>query len=227
MYQWRMGGNLSLEQRKIRYFSGEAFQKGRGRSFGAKLLSLSAVFLWGFFGSIRDCHAIALTLLGGYALPGATFIPAAGGAPAPFGLTFAALVDFQLIPSIHLETGGVYGPRGFTQSGVVTTFTTVQIPLVVRLYVVPSISFGLGGYFSHGIGTYTVGTLPVAYGFTTYGADDSGAIVSASLKVKLISIFGLVVDARYLYGLQNVNKSPGQSTVLGDFQFFGGLRIGK
>jgi hypothetical protein len=160
------------------------------------------------------------------------------GGALPYQYGGGLLIGFKMYPAFFTELGLLYLPRGFSQTfndGTTynISFTTVQIPILIRYYPAPAFSIGAGAYFSHGLGAIS-GTSSVdpsvvntqEYG-ASYGADDYGAVVSASLSINVFSSLGIVVDGRYLTSLVNVSKMGGITTYLNDFQILAGIRIGK
>jgi hypothetical protein len=153
---------------------------------------------------------------------------------------YGGLVGFAMVRNLFTQVGFLYLNRGFDiNTGVASsqqevTFTTVQVPLILQYYILPSLAVGLGAYFSHGFGNYTtnVTTTPAnlcysAYGTGGYSADDYGAVASLTIKIPLLRIVSVILDGRYLYGLPNVSQQSGMTVYLRDFQALAGVQLGK
>ncbi len=181
-------------------------------------------------------YAVALTPVIGYVLPTASVTPdttfAAWYRPLTIGL--GGFVEFQMFKGLSLETGILYGARGFNQiySDATSTLTlnSIQIPLLLRARFAKQISVGMGPYFSHAVGSYhstTDGlTEDIPFSFSTFGADDYGMIASLRFQIGLAFSTSLILDARYVLGLQNISHYEGVSVYLRDVQALGGIRFG-
>lgn len=178
--------------------------------------------------------------MGGIALPSALGTDPSGSTYGSHSMSYGGgiLIGLPMIPAIQIELGLLYMTRGHTQtlSGTTTeySFTTVQAPLLLRIYPTPAVSLGIGAYFSHGIGSVTTApatsltsTATIPYGFGTYGADDYGAAASFSLRMRITSGVAFVLDARYLYSLANVSKYTSSTLFFRDLQILGGIQFGK
>lgn len=184
----------------------------------------------------RTTSAVSLTPVIGYVMPSASVSPTVGFKVAShsYSLCYGGLLDFKMFRTLFLETGGLYAVRGFKQLGETSplevTFNAIEIPLLLRYFFMPTVSVGMGAYFSHGLGTYSLktdaGTASADYSFTTYGADDYGLVASLALRFKLVPLTSLIVDGRYLYGLQNISHDPSVSTSLRDLQVLTGIQFG-
>ena len=88
----------------------------------------------------------------------------------------------------------------------------------------------MGAYYAHGFGSYHMTTNGVTtatnYGFTTYGADDYGAVMSLAFRFKLAKETYLVMDARYIYGFQDISPTTPVATTLKELQALVGIQLG-
>lgn len=170
----------------------------------------------------------------GSALFGYTNGHTAGSSVSSYGA--GVLFGFRMMPRVFMEVGVLYLTRGFTMefSGGATTtyqFTTGQIPLAVRIYVLRSVYLGVGGYFAHAIGSVGYSTSAGDAGSKSFteaacGADDYGGLVALGMKFSLLPFVSIEVDGRYLYGLQNITQLSGATTYFRDIQVLGGIRFG-
>lgn len=207
-----------------------------------KIAVLFSVCVLGSWSVAQKAHAVNLTVFGAMALPGASIQDGTGFTyPSHSSVNgFGALFGFNMFPRMMIDVGALYVPRGFGVSSPIlpsnleVNFNTVQIPLVLHYSFLPSFALGVGGYFSHGVGSIkTVSTADSSqfsyssYGPGSFSADDHGLVLSLSLKVSLLPFFSLVLDGRYLYGLQNISQMGSMTAYLRDLQILGGIRLGK
>ncbi len=192
------------------------------------------VFVFVFFGWIQSANAVSFMPVAGYSLSHGVIDPSSDFSVGAHSVTlsYGFLTQFKMFRTVFLETGFIFSQRGFKQvySDSVTevSFTTGQIPLVLRFGLLPALSLGLGVYFSHGFGGYSstnsTGTLQNSYNFSTYGADDYGGLVSLALEFPLVFSGTVVLDVRSLLGMQNVSHFSGVSTTLRDEQLLAGIK---
>jgi hypothetical protein len=153
---------------------------------------------------------------------------------------FGGIFGFKMFPKMFANFGMLYMPRGYLQTLLATgedsqvTFNTVQLPITFHYYLLPVLAVGLGGYYSHALGSAQIQSLSgsgevstESYGPGKLSADDYGVVVSLSFNVRMTSFMSFVIDGRYLYGLQNVSNINDFTAFLRDFQVLGGIRIGK
>ena len=199
--------------------------------------SFLTVSLTLFFCGAHPAYAVNINFVGSMGLGNAAVSSTSGTIVSSRSLPYGGglLFGFRMLPKLSMELGFLYMPRAFqekfsddTSNGI--TFTTVQIPLLLRFQILNSLSIGVGGYFSHGIGNVTVvgpaSSTSHSYANANFGADDYGAIASLGIKFPLILKLSLILDGRYLYGFQNVNKVNGVSTYFRDLQALVGVRLG-
>ncbi len=204
-----------------------------------KFMILSVI---GSIGLSSHAGAVSFTPVGAAAYSGGT-ISSNNGYTYPyhsFAYGFGALFGFSMFPNVFAQFGVLYLPRGFDQSSTSlpaqqeVTFNTIHLPFTIHYYLMPVLAVGLGGYFSHGIGSissYPLGAPASAnlsaYGPNSYSADDFGLTVSLSFNLNLLPSVSLIVDGRYLYGLQNISQISSMSVYLRDFQVLAGVRLGR
>lgn len=169
--------------------------------------------------------------MGALALPGAYSTPSTATS-----LTFqyggGVLIDFLMIPNLaEVELGFLYLPKGFSLGSKSYSMTSVQAPLQLKIYILPAIFLGLGGYYSRSFGTISAtsdagaSTLPYSPQ-GPYTADDYGVALSLGLRVKIVPTISFILDARYLIGGVNISHTDG-TLYTRDIQALAGIRIGK
>ena len=191
----------------------------------------------GLFGGSRSAHAFALTPVVGAAQGKATINSTAGYTVGPHSFVYGGglLFEFKFTRIIAFELGTLYMPRGFvmnTNPAVEVTFTTLQLPFLMKLYFLPSIAVGIGAYYTRGINSIsnssaTGSTTTTNYDSFTYSPTDYGAVFSLSLKLAFMGAGAIIVDGRALYGLPNISQQAGISNTLSDYQILVGLRFGR
>jgi len=205
-----------------------------------RLKGILILFLTVFVFHLREAQAFNFTAVAGAPWSTAAVDPVNGFSTSSHYLSYGggALFGFKMAQKLQMELGVLYLSRGYDRNfpdGTATeyTFTTLQLPLVLKFQVFPALWLGFGGYFSHGIGT--VQSYPVngassvtntPYSFSTFGADDYGPMVSLSLKFSLVPYVSLLVDGRYLLGLANVSQSSNGSIYFRDAQLLAGIMFG-
>ena len=187
-----------------------------------------------FFWNENPAFASGFTPVFGYAQGSVNFVPTTGFTTASHSsaLLYGFLFDFKAFKALSVEFGTLYAPRGFVDTVTATsvsnelTLNTIQFPFLFKFYLVPSIALGVGGYFSHGMGSIQIGSSTITYKDAGLGADDYGALVSLGLQIAILPYVSLMGDFRYLYGLQNISQISSISTTLSDIQFLAGVRFG-
>ncbi len=202
---------------------------GRRQGRKSKLLKALIAGVMGLFLG-RESYAFNMDVIAGYGMPGAGvtgsgYIGGIGSQNLAYGIQFNAEASSRL----SIQFGTLYSPRGFsvTNSGVTSIYSTqaLMFPIMIRHKWFDLISIGVGGYFSHSFiqGSWDV----IPSGVTTMNLDDSGVILSGDLRFKILPLVNLVLDARYLYGFQNLNASSAFTAYVRDLQVLVGLRFGK
>ena len=143
---------------------------------------------------------------------------------ADSGLGFGALAGISVAPFIEFETGGLYVSRKY--KSVLTTLGTpttnsysqhaLEIPLLLRVNLIPFVSVGAGAYYAIGMGDVSDnnGTKTTTGSYSSFGlkSNDLGLQVSAAVHFPIMIATSLILDARYSYGLTDVNNNPSQTT---------------
>ncbi|MGK5086364.1 outer membrane beta-barrel protein [Bdellovibrionota bacterium FG-2] len=192
----------------------------------------------------QPAHALELGVVGGLNHTNSTPTPATFTFGAGNSYALGAFFDYGLATGIGMEIGAFLANRKLTASttltinGVSQTFSgdmsynTYQFPLLLRFTALPFLSFGAGGYYAMGTGnvTETVGgvPLPVPATFAEVGlkTSDYGLEGNARFRLPILPLFGLIVDARYLYGLADTSASPDVKLNTRDFQALAGIQFG-
>ncbi len=214
------------------------------RKFTNTLLSSAIVLTLGFCLFSQSSQAIELTVLGGLSRSTPDVTPVTLTYKARNSYAGGALLGLRYKRFFGIETGAIYANNkfgsdlanvdGVSVSGD-TSFNSIQIPLLLRFTVLPLISFGVGGYYSMGIGqvseTLSVGGAPAATATSTYAdaglkTSDYGFLGDVRIRLPLIPTFGFILDFRYLYGFGNLSADAAAKIYLTDMQAFAGLQFG-
>jgi hypothetical protein len=118
------------------------------------------------------------------------------------GFGGGVLLDFRLMERTMFEIGGLYVNRkpNDTTLGVVTTLPAIQVPVLLRWYLNPMFSIGVGGYYADGQGNN--------YAASNLKTSDYGLVGSVGLRFPMTMTTRFLVDVRYDYGLTNVYTDP-------------------
>lgn len=141
------------------------------------------------------------------------------------------LMRAGLEQNVALEFGVLYLPREMTSNfslsgaasgnGAYTTqwdFNYIQVPVLIRIHLLPMVSLGVGAYYAHAIGqiketntapgggTITGSSNPnfYSYGDKSVPTDDYGLEAALGAQLPLTSSVKFYADFRYLWGLQNI-----------------------
>lgn len=148
-----------------------------------------------------------------------------GGFSLGGGLTLGFTVWKELV----VESGVVYLVRNYstssdTQPQTSNRIDTFQVPLVLRYWLTPNFSVGLGGYFAH----YS-GDLFQSQGTNTsrtYWRGDLkefGILPTIRLKSPISDLMSAILDARFLYALTNSDGSGITTHLSREFQLWAGI----
>ena len=156
----------------------------------------------------------------GYASPLTGFTIQASTPQVGVGL----LMGFDLVNKgggSQVELGVLYMPRGFVevlndQSTITVSQTTLQVPLLFRIPIIPAVSVGLGGFLSYALSSTSNLNAAMDYGF----------VGSAALKFGFSKAIDILVDVRYQFGLTNLSSVPGFGTYFYDLQGLVGVVLG-
>lgn len=197
------------------------------------LLSLVAFASFSALG--EEHHGFKLTPVLGFGISnlsmtsGTTTVNTTAGAGSAAG-AFAA---FGFGGPVYLETGLLAVRRKINDvSGINTSFAAsyLEIPLVVRWEPVRFFSAAVGGYTAFGVGdvTTTSGTTERTQTFDSLNtkSSDLGALVSVRGAIPFNDRMAIILDARYLLGLQELSKVTGNSTKFRGLELLGGVSFG-
>ena len=177
--------------------------------------------LLGLFLNLTEASAYTVSLVTGYAAGGGLIMPSTGFILKSLqpSLAYGLLAEYKMFPKTTFDTGLIYANRGFVKNmtgaqGVTDSMASLQLPFVLRYYLLPSLACGLGGYFSYLLGNSN-----------GYARTDSGFVLSSHLKIQFTKAISGWVDFRYLHGIQNV-ATDGTETYLRDLQLLFGIQFG-
>lgn len=158
------------------------------------------------------------------------------GSPA-----FGAFIETSMVPLIGFELGAFYVPRKYkssvstTKTDATVSLTQFQIPALIRLHLIPFLSFAAGGYYAHSLGDVhvegTAGTTPInqdqTYDVSNLSQNEFGILGSVRLEIPILPLFNIMFDARYLRELKNLNTAANSDTTkLHGTQFLAGASFG-
>lgn len=177
--------------------------------------------------------ATALNIVGGIAYPSFPLSPSGMGHHTRT-YVYGALIDYRVARKAEVQWGLLYSQRGYKTSVSQYTFNSLEFPLQLKFLLTRLISFGLGGYFSHALGSISVEPEPgpgtttsLSYSAASLVTDDYGFLTTLGLKIPFMPGGSIVLDARYLIGMRNINLAQGgKALFLQDVQVLAGVRFG-
>jgi len=133
--------------------------------------------------------------------------------------------------SLLLETGLLYSVRkvGF---GVDLTqeFQALNLPFMLKIKIIPMLSFGLGAYLSHGFGKVATSSNKAEkkLGFEGSGIEplDYGLQLALGTNLTLTSSISLFGDLRFSYGINDIITSTTAEGYQRALVLMVGLRVG-
>ena len=178
---------------------------------------------------IQNSQAFELGVLGGLHYSTLTVDPAVTGDSysSPSAPAFGVFIETSMVPLIGFELGAFYVPRKYSvhsltgNSDVTYGLTQFQIPALVRLHLIPFLSFGVGGYYAHSLGDIqadsTVGGVTtsrsITYDSVNYSQNEFGLLGSVRFEVPILPLLNIMADARYLRDLKNINTASNSITL--------------
>jgi hypothetical protein len=145
------------------------------------------------------------------------------------GLSYTA----SLVPMIGLEIDGLYVTRkaDLVLTGLVNQTQTfsqnvIEIPVLLRLHLMPLISVGVGPYFALGMGNVTVNGTSESYSAAGVQTSDFGGVASVQLGLPL-GLVKLSLDARYVLGMKEQSTDTSTNSEKNrEIQILAGLKFG-
>jgi hypothetical protein len=135
---------------------------------------------------------------------------------------------------LGFELAGLYTRRSVSGPlSSISSFTYVQVPLLLKFTPVSWLSFGVGAYGGYALGdvsnTGPAGDAQLAYADLGYTRLDWGAAGSFGVQFRIRGPIAFFLDGRFMYGLQNIEAEPvgGSVSQWMEASVWGGLRIGN
>jgi hypothetical protein len=149
-----------------------------------------------------------------------------GGGTAFGGGIFASV---PFLPAFRIESGLFYVPELYSTFSTVYMFNELQVPILVRFTPIPFLSVGAGGYVGLGIGNVSITSGTNASTSTTYQQQfltqfDWGLVASVQLDLPLSPEWSILADARYQFGLQDMNSTVNSGTYTGGLMVLAGVK---
>lgn len=149
------------------------------------------------------------------------------------GIKGGAVLGLGLGSSVEFEFGVLYSQRkfGYDAAGIPITITTpgLEMPIGLRLHLGQYFSLVGGGYVGYGMGNIKVEALGItqeaSYAEQGYETLDYGVQGGLAIHIPMGKSAALVLEGRYLLGLQDLDKSEGKYNYKG-IEGTLGLRFG-
>jgi Outer membrane protein beta-barrel domain len=154
---------------------------------------------------------------------------------ASMGYGAGILIDHHFDRGVGIQFGLLYlnQKQNITALSVTDTLQRklVQVPVTLQFHLLPGLTIGAGGYYSHTIGDNSVTD---SSGNVTDESDnaeqlksyDLGAVGGVALHLPLTQSCHFLADARYLQSFTNQDTSGTVTTKPSGFQFMVGLTFG-
>jgi hypothetical protein len=154
---------------------------------------------------------------------------------AKMGYGAGILIDHHFDRGVGIQFGVLYLNQKQDENlgGVSDTLQRklVQVPVTLRFHLLPGLTLGAGGYYSHTVGDNSVTD---SSGNITNESDaaeqlksyDLGAVGGLALHLPLTQSCHFLLDARYLQSFTNQDTSGTVTTKPNGFQFMVGLTFG-
>ena len=151
---------------------------------------------------------------------------------AGFGIGLGLSAGFALTERIDIEPAILYVPRSFSVTNANSprtsyNLTSTHIPIVVRYWLNPNFSIGVGPYLAHASGNIVITqgshVSTVGYGNLSWAQDDVGFLASFRYRSKINELMSLILDARLVLGTSNLDQTEKQSYYNRDIQTLVGI----
>jgi hypothetical protein len=201
-------------------------------AYRMRKISKSLVLVAGLLSaSVSQAATLSLVGVGDLSKPSESSPSDSFGSKVGFG--GGAVLDFHLMERTQFEVGGLYINRKIddTTLGTITSSHAIQVPVLLRFYLHPMISIGFGGYWAHGVGNInnedSNGNVlsTASYGDDGFKTNDYGLVGSVAVRFPITQTMRLLVDARYNYGLSNIENDSSATINNRDIQALVGFQF--
>lgn len=140
-----------------------------------------------------------------------------GGTGWGYGLMLGQYVHSD----VEIESGVLYFTRSENMgnpTSLTSTFNYLQVPVLIRVRPKNShCTFGVGGYYAHGIGNIQDQATDASSTYVSYeqmqvSREDFGVLAALGFRWEFAHALAFYSDARFAYGMKNINLAPGGQT---------------
>ena len=199
----------------------------------SKILGLTAVL---FLCSWSQAHALSVSALGGLGWTNPSIsTPGVTNVSSKLGAGYGGAIEIGLVPFFSLEADVLDMKRKFqfdtaAVAGIGESANYLQIPVMLRFSPLSLVSVGGGFYYANGLGNVSTSVGGVAGADQTFAQaglknSDFGMVLSGRLRLPIMPLVGIIVDARYLLGLTNVATDPTATIKYRDIQTLFGINF--
>jgi len=186
--------------------------------------------------SIGSASALELSALGGLTMGGPNVSGGAITYSNGTGITYGALLGFNMMPGFGFETGVLSIGKKFksTNAGVESenTMRAWEVPLLLRFTALPVLSFGAGAYYQ--LSDKTVKSKAVATGVeTVYNVSDLskkrqdiGLKANARAAFPMAPTLKIILDASYKMGLGDRDTNAAVTDKNSEIDLLAGVSFG-
>jgi hypothetical protein len=143
------------------------------------------------------------------------------GSSTGTGWGYGVVLGQYVRSDLEVESAILYLARAYSQgnpTSLTSTYYYLEVPLLLRIQPSGShLSFGLGGYYARGIGNIqnspsSGAVTEVSYEQMQLSREDFGPMVAVGLRWGITAPMEIYADARFAYGIKNINLAPGGET---------------
>lgn len=147
-----------------------------------------------------------------------------------FGVGGGITLSYRIWENLDIEPGILYIGRVFntysSQTGAGgVSFSTGQIPLLLRYWFNRSYSVGLGGYWAHGFGNITKNSSLTGFPNLSWSYEDFGIQASFRYLTPISTMLNFVFDGRVNFGFTAIDSTSGNNLQFRELQTWVGLAV--
>ncbi len=134
-------------------------------------------------------------------------------------------------PVVDLEYGAYLARRSLNlfypaATNVVTRFSSVHVPLLVRIQLPFLFSVAAGPFANFGYGKPTVDSVETSFSGASLNSKEFGLLASARFRYSFLPMVGLILDLRFKRGLTSLMETASLSLRSNEFEILFGASLG-
>jgi hypothetical protein len=172
--------------------------------------NLGLIFLSSFVFFTTSAQATEFGILGGINF----FNPSLESEPGDASVTTSSTAGFvggfsykSSLALINVEIDALYDKKKLSSGTIDSTSNWLEIPVLARYVFFPFFNFGLGAYYSVGLGDVSVAGVTENYQSAGMNRSDFGLLGSIQMELPIAPQMTLIADLRYNYGLVELEEN--------------------